>query len=165
MSLSDRRTILVLLAASPLAACGFTPAYAPAGPARGLMGRVQAEDPKNKNGFDLVERLEERLGRTRQPAFLLSYKVATRERGQAVSPDNSITRYQIFGDATFALRDAATKKLLTQGMVEGFTAYSAVGTQVESEASKADARRRLMWILADRIVTQLIATSGSWKAP
>jgi LPS-assembly lipoprotein len=164
MSSSDRRAILSLLAALPLAACGFTPAFGPSGPADGLIGRVRVSDPKDKNGFDLVERLEERLGRTRQPALLLSYDISTREVGQAIAPDNSITRYQIFGNASFKLTDADTNALLSDGKVEGFTAYSAVGTRVESDASKADAKVRLMRILADRIVVQLVATSAVWNA-
>lgn len=163
MSSSDRRTVLAALALLPLAACGFQPAYAPTGPAQGLLGRIQAADPGNKDAFDLVERLEERLGRTRQPAYLLTYRISSRSRGQAIGPDNAITRYQIFGDATFELRDAGTRKILTRGRVDGFAAYSAVGTQVEGEASRADARKRLMTILADRIVTRLIATAGTWN--
>jgi LPS-assembly lipoprotein len=164
MSSSDRRAVLALLAALPMAACGFTPAYGPGGPAQGLIGQVRVDDPGDKNAFDLVERLEERLGRTQQPTLRLSYRISTREQGQAIAPDNSITRYQVFGTAAFTLRDAATGTVLTEGEVEGFTAYSAVGTRVESDASAADAKVRLMRILADRIVTRLIATSALWTA-
>ncbi len=61
MSSSDRRTVLTLLAALPVAACGFVPAYGPNGPAKALMGRVRVDDPGDKRSFDLVARLEERL--------------------------------------------------------------------------------------------------------
>ena len=162
MSSSDRRTFLALAAALPLAACGFTPAYGPGGAARGLIGQVRVDDPTTKVAFDLVERLEERLGRTRQPVYLLNYSIRTVAEGQAITPNNSTTRYQLHGSATFTLRDDATNAVLTQGTVDGFTAYSAVGTRVESDSSRADALVRLMRILADRIVTQLIATSGGW---
>lgn len=165
MSSSDRRTFLALAAALPLAACGFQPAYGPGGPARALNGQVRADDPTTKLAFDLVERLEERLGRTRQPVYLLSYRITTAAEGQAITPDNSTTRYQIRGSATFALRDAATNAVLTEGTVDGFAAYSAVGTRVESESSRDDSLVRLMRMLADRIVTQLIATSGNWNRP
>ncbi len=165
MSSSDRRIFLSLLAALPLAACGFTPAYGPSGPARGLLGRVRVDDPDDKLSFDLVARLEERLGRTRTPAFLLSYEISTREQGQAIAPDNSITRYQLFGSAEYTIRDAATGDVLTKGRANGFTVFSAIGNRVESKASRADAGVRLMQILADRIVTDLIATSGSWNTP
>lgn len=165
MSSSDRRTFLALAFGLPLAACGFTPAYGPAGPAHGINGQVWVDDPKTKDAFDLVERLEERLGRSRQPRYKLSYQITTRTEGQAITPDNSITRYQIIGSTSFALRDAATNAVLTEGSVDGFTAYSAVGTRVESESSRADAQVRLMRILADKIATQLIATSGAWNKP
>lgn len=165
MSSSDRRTFLALAAALPLAACGFTPAYGPGGPAQALNGQVRVDDPKSKNAFDLVERLEERVGRTRQPAFLLSYTISTRTVGQAITPANATTRYQILGSTTFTLRDAGTNAVLTEGTVDGFTAYSAVGTRVESDSSRDDALVRLMRILADRIVTQLVATSGRWNRP
>jgi LPS-assembly lipoprotein len=164
MSSSDRRAILALLAALPLAACGFAPAYGPNGPAKGLVGRVRVDDPQDKYAFDLVERLEERLGRTRQPALLLSYEIVTRQQGQAITPDNAITRYQVFGTVTYTLKDAATNAELAAGTVQGFTAYSAIGTRVESDASEVDSKLRLMRILADRIVTQLLATSAAWNS-
>lgn len=164
MSSSDRRTLLMLLAALPLAACGFAPAYGPGGAARSLLNRVRVDDPTDKDMFDLVARLEERLGRSRDPGYTLSYDINTREQGQAVAADNAITRYQLFGTVTYRLKDAAGGKVLTEGRADGFTAYSAVGTRVESEASRADARVRLMRILADHIVTQLVASSGRWSA-
>lgn len=164
MSSSDRRTLLALLAVLPLAACGFAPAYGPRGAARSLLNRVRVDDPTDRDMFDLVARLEERLGRTREPAFLLSYQISTRQQGQAIAADNSITRYQLFGTVTYGLKDAATGETVAEGRAEGFTAYSAVGTRVESEASRADARVRLMRILADRVVTELVAKSGHWSA-
>ena len=164
MSSSDRRAILTLFAALPLAACGFSPAYGPSGPAAGLMGQVRADDPQDKNAFDLVERLEERLGRSGQPKFLLSYTITTWQQGRAVEPDNSITRYQIFGRISFTLKDAATNAKLGGGVVTGFTAYSAVGSKVESNSAEADAKLRLMHLLADRIVTELVAAATVWNA-
>lgn len=163
MSSSDRRTFLALLAVSPVAACGFEPAYAPAGPAAGLLGRVSVDAPEDRDAFELVARLEDRLGRTRTPEFRLSYRITTKAEQQAISPDNTINRYQILGTVAFALHDVGTEAVLTSGEVFSFTAYSAFGTSVATAASEADARRRLMRILADQIVTRLIATSAAWK--
>ncbi len=67
MSSCNRRTLI--LAPLALAACGFTPAYAPGGAATRLMGTVRAADPSDKNGFDFVERIEERLGRPEAAAM------------------------------------------------------------------------------------------------
>ncbi|MCB2117040.1 MAG: hypothetical protein KDE00_12270 [Rhodobacteraceae bacterium] len=163
MSSSDRRFVLGAFALLPLAACGFTPAYAPGGPAEGLLGQILVDAPEDKDSFDLVARLEERLGRSRSPAYRLSYRIETRTQGQAIQPDNTINRYQILGDVSFALHDAASDTVLTKGKVSSFTAYSAFGTAVATAASEADAHARLMTILADQIVTQLVAGSATWN--
>lgn len=160
---SDRRAFLTLLAVAPLAACGFEPAYAPGGPAAGLLGRVAVDAPDDKDAFDLVARLEDRLGRTRTPDFRLSYRISTRAEAQAIAPDNTINRYQLLGSVEFSLRDAASDAVLTSGKVSSFTAYSAFGTSVATAESESDAHRRLMRILADQIVTRLIATSSAWN--
>lgn len=155
----------MLLAAGAVAACGFEPAYAPGGPAAGLLGQVSVDAPADRDAFELVARLEDRLGRTRSPRFRLSYRITTRAEPQAIAPDNTINRYQLLGSVAFTLHDAGTGAALSSGEVSSFTAYSAFGTSVATAASEADARRRLMRILADRIVTRLIATSAAWKRP
>ncbi|MBC7142376.1 MAG: hypothetical protein H5U18_09525 [Rhodobacteraceae bacterium] len=165
MSSSDRRAILCLLAALPLTACGFTPAYAPGGPAAGLLDRVTVDAPDDKDSFDLVARLEERLGRTRVPDYRLSYRIETKTEAQAIAPDNTINRYQVVGSVAYTLHDAGTGAALSSGKVSSFTAYSAFGTSVATAASEADAHARLMRLLADQIVTRLIASSASWNGP
>ncbi len=163
MSSSDRRAFLTLLAASAVAACGFEPAYGPGGPASGLLGRVTVDAPDDRDAFDLVARLEDRLGRTRTPEFRLSYRIATKAEPQAIAPDNTINRYQLLGFVDFALHDLAGETVLSSGKVSSFTAYSAFGTSVATAASEADAHRRLMRILADQIVTRLVASSATWN--
>lgn len=165
MSSSDRRRFLAVLAALALAGCGFAPAYAPGGPASGLLDRVIVDDPADKDDFDLVERLEERLGRPGTPRFRLSYDVDAKAESQAITPESVITRYQIVASVAYRLRDNATGDVLSDGKVSSFTSYSAVGTSVATAAGEADARTRLMRILADRIVTELIATSAAWNRP
>lgn len=145
-----------------LAACGFTPAFAPGGPAEGLAGTIRAAEPSDKNGFDLVERLEERLGRPQAVAYDLSYAITTEAAGVGIAPDNAITRYNLNGSITWALTDRANDARVTGGTVTSFTSYSATGATVAGLAAEKDAKRRLMRILADQIVSHMIATSGAW---
>lgn len=161
MSLSDRRAVLFLLAALP-AACGFVPAYGPAGPARGLTGRIGLDDPGDKNAFDLVGRLQERLGPAEAARWQLGYSIAVSRKGLGITSSNAITRYNVVGSVAYTLRDAATGAVVTSGTVRNFTSYSASGTVVSTAASERDANLRLMHILADQIVTDLIATSADW---
>ncbi len=160
MSSSDRRTFL--LSTLALAGCGFSPAYAPGGPAERLWGAVRADDPSDRQGFELVERLEERLGRPEAARFDLTYRIATDIDSVGITGENSITRYNLNGRVDFSLKDHASGQVVTSGRARSFTSWSATGSTVATLSAEEDASSRLMRILADEIVTHLLATSGRW---
>ena len=70
--------------------------------------------------------------------------------------DGDITRYHINGTATYSLRRTGSSDVYQQGKVLHFTSYSATGTTVATLASKRDAEVRIMTILADQIIDQLL---------
>jgi LPS-assembly lipoprotein len=156
MWLPDRRTLLL---APLLAACGFAPAGAPGGPVAALQGTVRVSDPADRYAFDLVERLEERLGRPTAPAFDLAYTITTDSIGVGLTPEAEITRYNLTGRVDWALTDRASGARVAGGTVENFTSYSAVGSTVAALAAEEDAGTRLMRAMGDQIVTQLIAAN------
>jgi LPS-assembly lipoprotein len=158
MSSCNRRTFL--FAPLALAACGFTPAYAPGGAATRLMGTVRAADPSNKNAFDFVERVEERLGRPEAARYDLAYSIVTETVGVGITPDNRITRYNLKGAIDWTLSDTATGARITGGRVQSFTAFAATGSTVAGLAAEEDAAYRLMRLLADQIVTRLVAEAA-----
>ncbi len=159
MSSFNRRTLLLVPLA--LAACGFTPAYAPGGAATKLLGAVWVQDPTDKKGFDLVERLEERLGRPEDRRYDLAYTITTEAVGVGITTENEITRFNLKGVIDYTLSDHATGDRLAGGRVQSFTAYSATGSTVAGLAAEEDAAFRLMRLLADQIVARLIATSAT----
>ncbi len=156
----DRRSLILMPLA--LAACGFTPAFGPGGPAQGLMGRVRVDDPSSKDAFDLVERLEERLGRPQAAAYDLGYSITTQPVGVGITPESAITRYNLTGAVEWQLTDRATAAVLASGRVESFTSWAATGSTVAGLAAEEDAHRRLMHLLADQIVQRLIAASAGF---
>ncbi|MFT7592905.1 MAG: LPS-assembly lipoprotein [Paracoccaceae bacterium] len=156
MSLFNRRTLLFLPFA--LAACGFTPVYAPGGTAHALRNKVEVAEPDSVDSYLLVQNLEERLGRATQPVYSLSLVLTTRTQGQAITASNETTRYSMLGDVAYTLRQNDTQDIVASGSVDNFTGYSATGSTVETLASERDARERLMVILADQITTQLYVT-------
>ncbi|MFC5739104.1 LPS assembly lipoprotein LptE [Sinirhodobacter huangdaonensis] len=160
MSSSDRRTFL-LLAAAALAGCGFTPAYGPQGGGTKLLGRVQTDSPATRDDFALIRRLSERLGPLETAQYRLAYTVRTEALGQAITPSNATTRYSLSGTVDYTLHDIGTDAVLLTGKVASFTSWSATGTVVATDAAEEDAHRRLMSMLADQIVTRLLAQAGS----
>jgi LPS-assembly lipoprotein len=160
MSSFNRRSLLLMPLA--LMACGFTPAYGPGGPASGLQGRVSVASPGEKYSFDLVERLEERLGRPKTVAYDLTYSINASAAGVGVTPDNAITRYNLNGRIDWALVSRATGQRVTGGTVHSFTSFSATGSTIAGQSAQQDAARRLMRLLADQIVSNMLASSSSW---
>lgn len=153
---------LLLLSVLAVAACGFTPAYGPGGGAAGLQGTIRVADPVDKNGFDLVERLEEQLGRPTAARFDLAYAITADPNGVGLTQDGEITRYNLGGAVDYTLTDSVSNAVLTRGHVESFTSWSATGSTVAGLEAEDDAQERLMRILADQIVARLLASAGVW---
>jgi LPS-assembly lipoprotein len=152
MSSFNRRTLLTLPLA--LAACGFTPAYGPSGPAQGLQGRIRAADPGDKNGFDFVTAIEARFGRSKDPRYALAYTITTEAVGVG-----SITRYNLKGRVDWSLTDTESDTRVAGGTAQNFTSWSATSATVAAFAAEQDAAKRLMVILADQVAAEIIATS------
>ena len=161
MLLSKRAFLLSGLA---LGACGFTPVYGPNGAAKGLPGAVAIMAPDNRNSYDLVKRLEERLGRESGARYTLGYQITTREEGLGITPDQETKRLQVRGAIVYTLTDETTGLVVDQGSVSTFTSYSAEGSTISTASTKRDAYRRLMVALADLITNRLIATAPDWLA-
>jgi LPS-assembly lipoprotein len=161
MSSFNRRTLLTLPLALPavLAACGFTPAYGPAGPAQGLQGRIRAADPGDKNGFDFVTAIEARFGRSKDPRYGLAYTITTEAVGVGFATDTTITRYNLTGRVDWSLTDTESDTRIAGGTAENFTSWSATSATVAAVAAEQDAAKRLMVILADQIAAEILAAS------
>ena len=158
MSSCDRRHLLLMLAATPLAACGFTPAYGPQGGAGAMAHRIEVKAPVTRTDYLMTRHLEEWLGRTDVGDYLLDYTLKVQEERIAITANNITRRFNLIGTAEYRLT-TASGKLITNGTVESFVGYSATGSTVATRAARSDAEERLTTILADRIVTRLIAAA------
>ncbi len=157
----NRRALLVFLA---LAGCGFTPALGTGGAARGLIGAVRAVEPETQVDYDFVARIEERLGRSSAPLYDLAYSVSTATEGVGITAEGAITRYNLSGVLDWTLTRSADGARMAGGRVQNFTAYSATGSTVAGLSAQEDAGRRLMRILADQVVMDLMAASTGFAS-
>ncbi|TYP69007.1 LPS-assembly lipoprotein [Stutzerimonas stutzeri] len=156
----DRRAVLLgLLAVSGLAACGLSPVYGPGGGGGKLFGKVRPRDPDTPLDFVFNRRLAERLGPEDAAIYDLDYRISAGVVAQAITPDEVTTRYSLNGTADFALTGPGGA-VITQGRVSSFTSYSTTGTTISTLAAEGDARERLALMLADQVVTRLLAAAS-----
>ncbi len=163
MSLYSRRRFGMTLAAATIAGCGFTPIYGLKGEGAALLGQISMGKPKNRNAYLLQQRIEERLGQAPSGEWLLIPRITTENIGLGYTEDGKITRYNITGSADYTLQRAGSQEVSKQGKVEHFTSYSATSTTVVTLAAERDARARLMTILADQIIDQLLLIAGDLR--
>ena len=156
MSSPDRRAILGGLAAA-LGGCGFTPVYGPGGEARALRGAVLVEEPGDDFGFAFTRQVEERLGDPGAPRFDLAYDVETGQTGLGIDGSNEITRITIEGVLLWTLKPRGGDAVLLSGREVAFVGYAASGSTISTFQSERDAVRRLAIVLADAVVTRLLA--------
>lgn len=121
-----------------------------------LQDNLRVSAPDRRDGFLISQRLEERFGRTDSGRYVLAVDPSIQRQGLATSPDGTTNRFRLTGRAGFALRDTTTDQVVAQGTATQFTGFSATGSTVATLAAERDATARLMVILADDIVDQLI---------
>lgn len=159
MLLSDRRTALLGLLA--LSGCGFAPVYGTGGQGTALRGRVSVVDPADEEGFALYNRLKDRLGAVSVIEYELAASMQISEEEVGFLPDGEISRVNVIGRVDWTLTELASDQQVLDGRAQSFTSYSATSTTVATTIAQRDARRRLMVILADSIVADLLANDLS----
>lgn len=119
------------------------------------------DDPETPDEFDIVRQIEARLGRPNAPVYGLTITPSVDDESLTVVGARDITRFNLIGTATYKLRALGSDTDLLSGEVNSFTSYSATGTTVSTLSAERDARSRLMIILADLVITRLLAEAES----
>lgn len=159
MSSFNRRFVLCALPAAALAGCGFAPVYGTGGVAAGLRDAIAFEAPADRNGYALIGQLETRMGRGAR--YDLRAEIDTGEEAVGITPEQETTRKHVTATVRYTLKDAASGAVLTSGEVSGFTGYATTGSTIATLSATRDAYERLMVMLADQIVTRLMAAAQS----
>lgn len=151
-----RRTVLAGLGLGLLSACQFRPVYGPGGTGALVSGRVVVDPPEGSEAFTLAQELERRLGPPTDPRYTLGFGLALNTERIVITSSQDTNRYNLVGRANWHLTDRASGERVASGQVDGFTAYSATGTTVATQAAELNAADRLMLILSDKIMADLL---------
>ncbi|WP_299848788.1 LPS assembly lipoprotein LptE [uncultured Roseovarius sp.] len=142
--------LAALLVTLVVAACGFTPVYAPGSDTAQVLSQIEIAEPRNQNSYLFVRAMEERLGRPTDADKILKHKVSV--VGEGVESDTD--RRRVVGAVSYQLTDKKTKKLLASGNVDTFAGYS-VSDGLFAGAQQ-DAIERLIIIMADQLTRELM---------
>ncbi len=165
MWLSERRKFLgkclggMALASLSLTACGFTPVYGPQGTGDRLQGKITLQAPETRDSYQFNRHFETRMGRPANAPYVLKVKLSTEELDQGATSTGNTTRFKVTGHANYVLSEGKTQ--LLSGSTSAFTGYSNTGSTVATMASENDAYERLMVILADQVIDDLILSAGN----
>ena len=159
----DRRNTLFLALGGCISACGFKPVYKEGSTASNLQGQIEISLIKGRNGFELREELENKLGRTLSVApYVLTLKLTISEMGLAVTENEGTTRTSLNGIAAFTLTRRETGKVIFRDSVSNLTAYGTTSATYPSTVARRDANIRLMKALAAQIANRIAITSDGW---
>ena len=159
---SDRRHLILGLAALPLAGCGFSPALAPGAPATALRGRIHPDPPADRPGVAFVDRLEARLGAPASPGWRLGWSLAITPERRGPAPGVGETRGQMVGRLTWTLTPEGAETPILQGQAERFAGYGRTTSPLAIRTAAEDAQLRVAEMLAEALAAELIASAGRW---
>ncbi|MEM9579601.1 MAG: LPS assembly lipoprotein LptE [Pseudomonadota bacterium] len=159
MWLSDRRKFLALgAAAAMLTGCGYTPVYGPGAASSKLRDAIFIPKPSTEDLFQIVQHFEQKMGRAdeKQAAYRLNITASKSLSGLGATATGGTTRFHWTGTLTYSLTDPTGGQTFAQDTIQRFTGYSATVNTAATLASERDAARRLMLILTDAMIDQLL---------
>ena len=163
MLLSDRRKFLGLLAVLPLAACGFRPVYKAGSAARAIHGALEFNLIDSREGFALLEALENRLGAGGPNApYAVTIDLMIEEEDLVLTVATGLVRYTLDGIAKVKVIERASGEEVFSDKLRDEVSYSGNEETLVTNTSKRDAHDKLIRALADQIVLRLSSTAESW---
>ncbi len=142
--------LLALLFGVFIASCAFEPAWiAEDNKIKILWQRVALRESTTSKEFRLNRYLASRIGGAEDAEFFLEYELFT---------ETKRNRIRILGEVKFSLIHSEKDTILLSSSVKDSLGYSDAILAVTDQASERDAYKRLMVLLGDRIVDELLSS-------
>ena len=158
MLLFDKKKyIFSILLSVFIVGCSFEPAWiAGNNKAKIFWQKIDLKEPKTINEFHLNRYLVSRVGGAEDAEFFLKYELFTKTKRTALSFDGKAYRIRIHGEVIFSLIHSSKNVVLVSSSVKDSLGYSDAILAVTDQASERDAYARLMVLLGDKIVDELL---------
>lgn len=153
----SRRRLLAILAAAPLAGCGFHPLYGgeTAGEYDPLLASIKVDPIPDREGQLLEMALREKLnprGVDLPQRYRLGVTLSLAREDLGIQRNATSTRAEILASASYSLSGTGAT---VNGQSHVVTAFNLQNDAWAATVAEKDARERAIGQLADAIVTQL----------
>lgn len=153
-----RRRAIALVTCALASACGFRPLHGPSGEAAALRGDIVIEGVDGRSGHYFQRSFTRIAGEPEPDArFALDVALSLDREGLAISRDDTITRFDVFGEARFRLRDRTSGALRLDGVARSVSAFNTLSNPYATRIARLDAERRVAEDLAARVYAQIAA--------
>ena len=157
LSFDKKKYIFSLLLSIFIVGCSLEPAWITGNNKANIFWqKIELNEPKTSNEFRLNRYLISRVGDAEEAKFFLKYKLFTETKRTALSFDGKAYRIRIQGEVKFSLIHNSKNKVLFSSSVNDSLGYSDAVLAVTDQASERDAYARLMVLLGDKIVDELL---------
>jgi LPS-assembly lipoprotein len=157
------RTLLLMMAAVLLAACGFHPVYqkaAPAGVKTTMLSSIAIEPMDGLAGQQLHSALEDLFNPTAlsvPPSYRLSIGLTENEFPVAIAKNGQITRYNMVFIASFTLKDSHSSAVIDKGVIKTIGSYDAVDSRYSTFIARDYTRNSTIKVLSEDVKMRIIA--------
>tara|TARA_B100001057_G_scaffold487403_1_gene570091 strand:+ start:2815 stop:3303 length:489 start_codon:yes stop_codon:yes gene_type:complete len=154
------KRISTLFALLLLGACGFEPAYTSSTTAASIRDAFVLKAPTDRGSYQFYHNLKRQVSDNRLGRYVLSYSISTNTTNAAIDADGRSHRSILKGKLSYKITLKKTGEMVKSNEINVFTSYSALASSVASDASGRDATKRLMKILSDQLVDDLLLAAA-----
>jgi len=143
-----------------LGACGFEPVYAPSTSTNSVRNNFDLSAPTDRGTYQFYHNLKGQISDNPQAQYALSYTISQSATNAATDADGKSHRGVLKGSLAYRITRKINGETVKTGNVKGFTSYSELASSVTSDAAGCDATKRLMKILSDNLVDELMMVAA-----
>ena len=158
--MSSYKRIIGFWALLLLGACGFEPVYAQSTSTNSVRNNFDLSAPTDRRTYQFYHNLKGQISDNPQVQYALSYTISQSATNAATDADGKSHRGVLKGSLAYRITGKINGETVKTGNVKGFTSYSALASSVASDAAGRDATIRLMKILSDNLVDELMMVAA-----
>ena len=143
-----------------LGACRFEPVYAPSASTNSVRNNFDLSAPTDRGTYEFYHNLKGQISDNPQAQYALSYTIFQSATNAATDADGKSHRGELKGSLANRITRKINGQTVKTGNVKGFTSYSALASSVASDAAGRDFTKRLMKILSDNLVDELMMVAA-----